>query len=129
MVTLPKRTSGPKALGGVSSSPSLHRAPVYIRVRGRIYKLMPKALTNYMGEYGLKEGVSYGFGECLDHIASEMAIALSRKRKPVGIRGLLFQYESPSLLFKVIGSKVVNIRISLRTGPSAYGGDPDCTME
>jgi len=95
--------------------------PAYIRVLGRVYALMPKALTNYLCEYGLSPEVPYELDECLNHIAGEMEIALSREGKPVGIRGQLFQYESSSLIFKLSGSKVMNIRISLRTSPFADG--------
>ena len=93
--------------------------PTYIRVHGRLYALMPKALANYFREYGLNSGVPYKLDECLNHIAGEMEVALSRNGKPVGIRGQLFQYESSSLLFKLSGSKVMNVRISLRTSPFA----------
>ena len=95
--------------------------PTYIRAHGRVYALMPKALANYFREYGLNPRVPYEFDECLNHIAGEMEIALSRNGKPVGIRGQVFQYESPSLLFKLSGSRVMNIRISLRTSPFADG--------
>lgn len=90
--------------------------PAYVRAHGRIYELTANALKSYYHEYGLGRGAPLGFNECLDHIAGEMEIALGRKPKPIGIRGRLFQYESSSLQFKVVGSKVTNIRISLLTG-------------
>ena len=90
--------------------------PAYVKVHGRVYKLMPNALRSYFHEYGLDGDSTYGYNDCLEHIAREMEVALARKAKPVGIRGRLFQYESPSLLFKLVGSKVMNIRISLKTG-------------
>lgn len=104
------------------------RKPAYIRVHGRIYTLTPKALANYFREYGLDRGVPHGLDECVEHIAGEMEIALSRERKAVGIRGRLSQYESPGLIFKLVGSKVVNIRISLRTGPFTDGETTDRSM-
>jgi len=42
-------------------------------------------------EYGPGGGASFGFVDCLEHIAKEMAVALGKKPKPIGIRGRLFQ--------------------------------------
>ena len=90
--------------------------PAYITVRGRVYKLTPNALRSYFREYELDRGLACGFNDCLEHIAQEMEVALEGKPRAIGIRGRLFQYESQSLLFKLVGSKVMNIRINLKTG-------------
>jgi len=117
MVAPIKATSGTvEPIQRSKSRPLPVNGPAYIKVLGRVYKVTPNALRNYFGEYELGGDLFYGFNDCLEHIAQEMEVALGRKPKPVGARGRILQYESQCLLFKLIGSRIMNIRISLRTG-------------
>ena len=88
--------------------------PIYIKIDGRIFKLLPQALKSYATEFGLVELDPLDFQECLRHIVGELRLALRTVPKVVGTRRRLSQYESPSMIFKLVGSKVVNMRISLK---------------
>jgi len=96
---------------------------LYVKAAGRVYKVTPQAVEKYFREYGLDERVASDREVSIRHLAEELEIALQSEPVSVGVSGRMVQYHSPSLNFKMVGSKIVNIRISLRY--YATGEDED----
>lgn len=89
-----------------------------LRVQGRIYQITAGALRSYLKEYGFCHAAPCDYEECLGHIEGELEVALATRPQAVGTRGRILQYDSPSLAFKLIGSRIVGIRISLKYASS-----------
>jgi hypothetical protein len=79
-----------------------------------VVKVTPQALQKYFREYGLDDGVPAHCEVSIRHLAQELEVALQSEPKSIGVSGRMFQYQSPSLNFRMVGSKVVNIRINLK---------------
>jgi len=79
-------------------------------------KITPQAMRKYFEEYGLGDKVPADPEECLEHIGRELGLAMRSEPNSTGTASGMVEYRSPSLIFKMIGSKVVNIRISLKLG-------------
>lgn len=100
------------------TSQTCSNEPLLIRVNGKIYLLTAKALQSYLADYGFEDPDEKTKQECIEHIVSELRVALSRPGKCIGRRARIVQHDSPSLVFKLIGSKIVGLRISLKYNPS-----------
>ncbi|MDA0838936.1 MAG: hypothetical protein O2857_14240 [Planctomycetota bacterium] len=96
------------------SADNFPEEPILARAGGRIFKLTPKALRTYANEYGLGSDMPFDLDECVDHIEMELEEALKGDAKPAYTRSRMIALESPSLVFKLVGSKIMNIRISLK---------------
>lgn len=96
---------------------------LYVKAGGRVYKITPQAVEKYFREYGLDECLPSEREISIGHLVEELEIALQSEPVSVGVSGRMVQYHSPSLNFKMVGSKIVNIRISLRY--YATGEDDD----
>jgi len=83
----------------------------YIPVAGRIFEITPRALTKYKREYGLGDDLPFHLEDCLEHIRDELKIALESEPTDIGRSGLT-EYRSTSLIFKLVGRRVLNVRIS-----------------
>ncbi len=82
--------------------------PLYIKV-GRVWEITPGAIRMYCEEYDLIGK----FGEdCVRQIISELEKAVNGKQKVCGESRKVIRMESPNLIFKRIGSKIISIRIS-----------------
>jgi hypothetical protein len=90
------------------------RGPYLIRSSGRLFSITEKAIRTYCEEYGLGEGVTFSFEECLQHIAMELAEALKGRPVSVSRRTPAVRVQSRNLVFTLIGSSVASIRISLK---------------
>jgi hypothetical protein len=100
--------------------------PILVRVRGRILSLTEKAIRTYIEEYGLGDTVEFSFDECLQHIVVELEDAFHSTPIPVSRRTPAVRLTSRNLVFTMIGSSVVGIRISLKYSSrnrSADGGE------
>lgn len=62
--------------------------------------------------------MTFSLDDCLEHIAEELEDALGGKAITTGRRGLVLQYESRDLMFRLIGSRIMSIRVSLKSGES-----------
>ena len=89
---------------------------IYLKANGRTLWLTNKAVQSYMGEYGFNLGNTglWDAPTCYRHIIGELEDALESEPKPVGTRTTMIRIDSENLIFKLIGSKITNIRISLR---------------
>ena len=94
--------------------PNVPKGPVLIRVGGRIFNLSEKAIRTYCEEYGLSEDLSFDFNECVSHIVLELEEALLSNPVSVSRRTPAVRMQSRNLVFTMIGSSVVGIRISLK---------------
>ncbi|MBI2190909.1 MAG: hypothetical protein HYU36_02855 [Planctomycetes bacterium] len=88
--------------------------PILIRVGGRILNLSQKAIRTYLEEYGLNDTVGFRFEECLEHIVNELDEAMKSTPVSVSRRTPAIRIQSRNLIFTLIGSSVVGIRISLK---------------
>lgn len=90
-----------------------------LRVNGMVEKLTEKALRAYISEYGLNE-VGYDMDTVLGHIASELGVARTTPIAKYLVSSKdgreVWRINSGTLVFTVVGRKVLNIRISLVTG-------------
>jgi len=103
--------------------------PHLIRAGGRIWRLEDKALRNYGREYGLDEvGEVFSLGECLEHITVEFEEALAKGKVTRPSKRML-RWQAPSLVISTIGSKIVNIRISLKYNTRQAHGEDDGVAE
>tara|TARA_B100000949_G_C14232057_1_gene429414 strand:- start:546 stop:944 length:399 start_codon:yes stop_codon:yes gene_type:complete len=112
----PKKEDG-ASTGGEAPFTGIPDEEILIRVNGRIFKLTKRAIKSYAEEYGFGEDVPFILSDCLDHISNEFEEALKSDSKPIGLRGRMVRMTSPSLIFKLVGSKIVSIRISLKYNP------------
>tara|TARA_Y100000780_G_scaffold134019_1_gene120600 strand:+ start:79 stop:492 length:414 start_codon:yes stop_codon:yes gene_type:complete len=94
--------------------PGVPEEPVFVRIRGRIIKLTEKAIRGYLNEYGLDESIPFEFTECIDHMRSELEVAMQSTPIPVSRRTAAVRLHSHSLIFTMIGSSVMGVRISLK---------------
>lgn len=107
---------------------------VYVRAQGRLYEVTPGAFRSYVRDFGLGEQLApLDMDECAGHIVSELEEALQSQPKPVGTAGRILQFDSSSLVFKVRGSRILGIRISLRYNPrqepAGFEGRPNSDVE
>ena len=94
--------------------PGVPEGPILIRAGGRIVSLSEKAIRTYLEEYGLEDGIDFDFDECVQHIIVELEEALMGTPVPVSRRTPAVRLTSRNLVFTMIGSSVVGIRISLK---------------
>jgi hypothetical protein len=102
------------ANGRRSTEPTFPEEGILARAGGRVFKVTPKAMRTYVNEYGLGGDMPFDLAQCLDHIQMELEEALKGSPKPAYTRSRMIALESPSLVFKMVGSKIMNIRISLK---------------
>jgi len=100
--------------GKAAEEPSFPEDGILARAGGRVFKVTPKAMRTYANEYGLGGDMPFDLEQCLDHIEMALEEALKGTPKPAYTRSRMVALESPSLVFKMVGSKIMNIRISLK---------------
>ena len=97
--------------------------PTFFQIAGRILKITPRAMATYLKDYGLGDKVPIDPEECLAHLGRELELAMQSEPTANDSRSGMMEYRSPSLIFKTVGSKVVNIRINLKlAGRRKRGG-------
>jgi len=87
-----------------SALQTIPEEPVLVRVGGRVFMLTPKALRTYASEYGFDGDMPFDLDACMSHIEMEFEEALKGEAKPAYTSSKMIALESPSLVFKMVGS-------------------------
>jgi len=90
-------------------------------VGGQTFRVDFNALKSYVREYGLEALGPVSVDDCLDHIALELETALGVTPRQVGSKGRLERRDTGTLIFTMKGSRITNLRISLRWNTKEQG--------
>jgi hypothetical protein len=105
------------------------RGPYLVRSCGRLFNVTEKAIRTYCEEYGLGEGVSFSFEECLQHIGMGLQEALKGRQVSVSKRTPAVRVQSRNLVFTLIGSSIASIRISLKYSSRSKSSPQSSVLE
>ena len=97
----------------------IKRGKLYLIARDRIFEISDKAIKSYWGEYDPENGFDYG---CLTQLVKEFDAADFKPDKGLG---KIRRFSSPNLIFRLIGSRIVSARISLKYQSRRFSDSDD----